>query len=61
MRMAREAVIPLWLANGLVRFVGLLSQQFGDLADFIVTSGKVDGVGPPRGKTTLRSYFEELK
>jgi uncharacterized protein YbjT (DUF2867 family) len=53
-------VIPLWLAHGLARFIGLLNRQFGDLAEFIVTAGEVDGVGPARGKTTLRSYFEEL-
>lgn len=32
-----------------------------DLADFIVTAGEIDGVGPQRGTTTLRSYFEMLK
>ncbi len=53
-------VIPLWLARGLVKFIALLSTQFGDLADFIVTAGEIDGVGPPRGTTTLKSYFEAL-
>jgi uncharacterized protein YbjT (DUF2867 family) len=53
-------VIPMWLARGLVKFIALLSTQFGDLADFIVTAGEIDGVGPPRGTTTLRSYFEEM-
>jgi uncharacterized protein YbjT (DUF2867 family) len=53
-------VIPMWLARGLVKFIGLLSTQFGDLADFIVTAGEIDGVGPPRGNITLRSYFEAL-
>jgi uncharacterized protein YbjT (DUF2867 family) len=53
-------VIPLWLAGGIVRVVRLLSKQFGDLAEFIVVAGEVDGVGPPRGTTTLRRYFEEL-
>ncbi|MBW2315147.1 MAG: SDR family oxidoreductase [Deltaproteobacteria bacterium] len=53
-------VIPLWLAYGLARFIGVLNRQFGDLAQFIVTAGEVDGVGPARGKITLRSYFEEL-
>ena len=53
-------VIPLWLAFGLARVIGLLSKQFGDLAEFIVTAGEIDGVGPQRGKTTLRSHFEEL-
>jgi hypothetical protein len=54
------SVIPLWLARGLAKFIGVLSRQFGDLADFIVTAGEIDGVGPQRGKTTLRSYFEIL-
>jgi hypothetical protein len=49
-----------WLARGLVKFIGLLSTQFGDLAEFIVTAGEIDGVGPPRGTITLRSYFEAL-
>ena len=56
----KVTVIPLWLARGLARGIGMLSRQFGDLAEFIVTAGEVDGVGPPRGKTTLRSYFESL-
>ena len=54
------SVIPMWLARGLVKMIGLLSKQFGDLADFIVTAGEIDGVGPPLGKRTLRSYFEGL-
>ncbi|MEP5765559.1 MAG: SDR family oxidoreductase [Halieaceae bacterium] len=54
------SVIPMWLARGLARFIGLLSRQFGDLAEFIVTAGEIDGVGPQRGTTTLRSYFEML-
>ena len=53
-------VIPMWLARGLVRFIRLLSTQFGDLADFIVTAGELDGVGPKRGTTSLKSYFESL-
>ena len=53
-------VIPMWLARALVKFIGLLSRQFGDLADFIVTAGEIDGVGPRRGTTTLKSYFEAL-
>jgi len=53
-------VIPMWLARALVKFIGLLSRQFGDLADFIVTAGEIDGVGPRRGTTTLNSYFEAL-
>jgi uncharacterized protein YbjT (DUF2867 family) len=52
--------IPLWLARSLARLLGRLNRQFGDLAEFIVTAGEVDAVGPPRGTTTLRSYFEEL-
>lgn len=53
-------VIPLWAAGGLVKGVRLLSKQFGDLAEFIVVAGEIDGVGPPRGTTTLRTYFERL-
>jgi uncharacterized protein YbjT (DUF2867 family) len=53
-------VIPMWLARGMVKFIRLLSTQFGDLADFIVTAGEIDGVGPKRGTTTLKSYFESL-
>lgn len=56
----KVTVIPLWLAGGLVRVIRLLSKQFGDLAEFIVVAGEVDGVGPPLGTTTLRAYFEEL-
>lgn len=59
-RPAKITVIPLWLAKGAAKGIGLLSTQFGDLAEFIVTAGEMDGVGPHRGKTTLRSYFEEL-
>jgi uncharacterized protein YbjT (DUF2867 family) len=57
---AKITVIPMWLARGLVKFISLLSTQFGDLAEFIVTAGEIDGVGPPRGTITLRSYFEAL-
>jgi uncharacterized protein YbjT (DUF2867 family) len=53
-------VIPMWLARGLVKFIGMLSTQFGDLAEFIVTAGEIDGVGPQRGTTTLKSYFQSL-
>ena len=55
-------VTPTWLARGLVRGIGLLSQQFGDLADFIVTAGEVDAVAPRvEGAMTLRSDFEALE
>ncbi len=57
---AKITVIPMWMARGLVRFIGLLSTQFGDLAEFIVTAGEIDGVGPKRGTTSLRKYFEDL-
>ncbi len=53
-------VVPLRVARGLVKGVRLLSKQFGDLTEFIVVAGEVDGVGPPLGTTTLRTYFEEL-
>ncbi|MGK0343906.1 MAG: hypothetical protein ACJAXW_004476 [Candidatus Azotimanducaceae bacterium] len=53
-------IIPIWLARLLVKFVYLLSTQFGDLADFIVTAGEIDGVGPPLGKRDLKTYFENL-
>jgi len=53
-------VIPIWLAKILVRFVRLLSKQFGDLAEFIVVAGEIDGVGPPVGERDLRSYFQSL-
>jgi len=59
-RPEKVTVIPMWLARGIVKFIGLLSTQFGDLADFIVTAGEIDGVGPKRGRTSLRSYFEAL-
>jgi uncharacterized protein YbjT (DUF2867 family) len=58
---AKITVIPLWLARGLVKFIALLSTQFGDLAEFIVTAGEIDGVGPVRGTITLRSYFEAMR
>jgi uncharacterized protein YbjT (DUF2867 family) len=56
----KVTVIPMWMARGIVKLIGLLSTQFGDLADFIVTAGEIDGVGPKRGSTSLRSYFEAL-
>jgi uncharacterized protein YbjT (DUF2867 family) len=52
--------IPLPVVRGLARGVSLLSNQFGDLIEFIVVAGEVDGIGPSRGTTTLRSYFEGL-
>ena len=53
-------VLPMWLMRGGVHFIGLLNTQFGDLFEFIVTAGEIDGVAPSVGTTTLRSYFEEL-
>ena len=52
--------VPMWLARFLVRFIRLLSKQFGDLADFIVTAGEIDGVAPRNGQRSLRAHFEEL-
>jgi uncharacterized protein YbjT (DUF2867 family) len=57
---AKLTHIPMWLARGGVRIIGLLSTQFGDLAEFIVTAGEIDGVAPQNGKHSLRSHFEEL-
>ena len=57
---AKIVVLPMWLMRGGVRLIGLLNKQFGDLFEFIVTAGEIDGVAPSIGKTTLRSYFEEL-
>ncbi len=56
----RITVLPLWLMRGGVRLIGALNQQFGDLFEFIVTAGEIDGVAPSVGRTTLRSYFEGL-
>lgn len=56
----KVTVVPSWLCNGLVKGIGLLNTQFGDLAEFIVRSGDVDGVGPTRGTITVREYFEAL-
>jgi len=56
----KVTVIPMWLARGLVKVIGMMSTQFGDLAEFIVTAGEIDGVGPPRGTMTLRAYFEAM-
>jgi uncharacterized protein YbjT (DUF2867 family) len=57
---AKIVVLPMWLMRGGVRLIGLLNKQFGDLFEFIVTAGEIDGVAPSVGKTTLRSYFEAL-
>jgi len=59
-RPARITVIPIWLAKFLAKVIRLLSKQFGDLAEFIVTAGEIDGVGPPLGKRRLKTYFEDL-
>jgi uncharacterized protein YbjT (DUF2867 family) len=52
--------LPPGMLRGVVWGVRALSKQFGDLADFLVTAGEVDGVAPQVGKITLRQYFEEL-
>jgi uncharacterized protein YbjT (DUF2867 family) len=59
-RPPRIVVLPLWLMRGGVKLIGMLNAQFGDLFEFIVTAGEIDGVAPSVGTTTLRSYFEEL-
>jgi uncharacterized protein YbjT (DUF2867 family) len=53
-------VLPMWLMRGGVKLIGMVNKQFGDLFEFIVTAGEIDGVAPSVGKTTLRAYFEEL-
>jgi uncharacterized protein YbjT (DUF2867 family) len=57
----RVSFIPFWIGKFLVGLIRLLSRQYGDLADFIVTASKIDSIGPKRGKISLREYFEELK
>ena len=52
--------IPMGLMRFGVKIVRLLNAQFGDLFDFIVTAGEIDGVAPSGGKRTLRAHFEEL-
>ena len=59
-RPAKIVVLPMWLMRGGVRLIGLLNKQFGDLFEFIVTAGEIDGVAPSVGRTTLRTYFEGL-
>ncbi len=59
-RTPRIVVLPMWLMRGGVKLIGMLNRQFRDLFEFIVTAGEIDGVAPSVGKTTLRSYFEEL-
>jgi uncharacterized protein YbjT (DUF2867 family) len=59
-RPPKIVVLPMWLMRGAVKLVALLNRQLGDLLEFIVTAGEIDGVAPRVGKTTLRSYFEEL-
>lgn len=59
-REPKITVLPLWLMRGGVKLIGLLNTQFGDLFEFIVTAGEIDGVAPSVGTTTLRSYFQEL-
>ena len=56
----KVTVLPAWLCNGLAKGIGFVNTQFGDLAEFIVRSGDVDGVGPLRGTITVREYFEAL-
>ena len=57
---AKLTVIPLWLAFIVARLIRLVSRQFGDMAEFIVTAGEVEGVGPKRGTSHLRDYFQGL-
>ena len=56
--------LPLGVTVLLFRIlIGLMSRQFGDLADFIVTAGEVDGVAPTidvSSPITLEAYFREL-
>jgi uncharacterized protein YbjT (DUF2867 family) len=59
-RPPKIVVLPLWLMRAGVGLVRALNAQMGDLFEFIVTAGEIDGVAPCVGTTTLRSYFEEL-
>lgn len=56
----RITSIPVWFLNGVVRFVRMLSGQFGDLGEFLVTAGQVSAVAPRVGTRRLRDYFEDL-
>jgi uncharacterized protein YbjT (DUF2867 family) len=56
----KVTVVPMWLARGAVGAIRLLSRQFGDLAEFIVTAGEVDAVAPLVGRIRLEDYFREL-
>ena len=58
-REPRITQLPVWLLNGVARTIRLLSTQFGDLADFLITAGQVDTVAPRVGRRHLRDYFEE--
>ena len=51
---------PTKWAKRLVKAIKLINKQFGDLGEFIVTAGEVDGVAPSTGAITLKDYFEEL-
>jgi uncharacterized protein YbjT (DUF2867 family) len=59
-RTPKIVVLPMWLMRGGVKLIGMLNRQFGDLFEFIVTAGEIDGVAPSVGKTPPRAYFEEL-
>lgn len=52
--------LPVPLLRGVARVIGLLNRHFGDLAEFLVTAGEVDGVAPRAGTIKLREYFTEL-
>jgi len=56
----KVTAVPVWFCNLVARGIGLLSTQFGDLAEFLVTAGQVSAVAPRVGTTRLRDYFEEL-
>ncbi|MDG2304576.1 MAG: SDR family oxidoreductase [Candidatus Binatia bacterium] len=59
-REPKITAVPIWLCNLLARGIGLLSTQFGDLAEFLVTAGQVSAVAPQVGRISLREYFEQL-
>ncbi len=52
--------IPPWLAKLAVRVIRPFNKQLSDVAGFFITAGGGDGVAPPTGSHTLKSYYEEL-
>ena len=59
-RPAKITVIPPWLADGVVKGIGLIKPRVADTLSFMLWGLTHDCVGEPTGTHSLREFYREL-